>query len=207
MKRYPLAIMFVLAMLFPGAAHAVDKLPYGADAKVGKEYWVYATTFGGTSWDDNGIGYFGGTDLFKLKWGIAELGHFSHPAMGDLPGGTRILVRYKKRAVIAITADVGSGGCCHWQLDLHIGVAQALGVPNPAGWVGEVRITVLPGRPVCMTTTAVNKGIKGLGPVSPKWKPGNPLPKVRRYYEGALLNTRHAGSGCTSVRADAQGHP
>lgn len=201
MKRYLLAIMLVLP-LWVGVAQAAKPLPYGERPVVGREYVVNATTFGGTSWDDNGIGYFGGTDLFRLKWGVAELGHFSHPALGDLPGGTRILIRYKKRAVITVTADVGSGGCCHWQLDLHIGVAQYLNVPNPAGWVGRVRITVLPGRPATMTPATVNRGIKGIGPVGFGYQPGEPLPQVRRPCEGTRFNISHAGSGCPSVRSD-----
>lgn len=161
MKRYPLAIMLVL-LLWVGVAQAAKPLPYGQRPAVGREYIVNTTTFGGAG-DDNGIGYFGGVDLFRLKWGVAELG--MHSALGGLPGGTKILVNYKHRSVIAVVADIGSGGCCYWQLDLHIGVARALGVPNPAGWVGKVRITVLPGRPVRLTPASVNRGIKHIGPI------------------------------------------
>jgi hypothetical protein len=197
MKRYLLAIMLGLGILFGSSAGATaaSELPYRAKPAVGKEYVVNATTFGGTSYDDNGIGYFGGIDLFRLKWGVAELG--MHSAMGGLPGGTRILVRYGKRAVITVLADIG-GACCYYHIDLHIGVAQYLHVPNPAGWVGRVRITVLPGRPATMTPATVNRGIKGIGPVGSGYQPGKPLPQVRSFYEGARFNISHAGSGYTS---------
>lgn len=200
MKRYLLAIMLVL-LLWVGLAQAAKPLPYGQRPVVGREYIVNTTTFGGTSWDDNGMGYFGGVDLFRLKWGVAELGMNS--AMGGLPGGTKILVRYKKRAVITVLADIGSGGCCYWQLDLHIGVARYLRVPNPAGWVGKVRITVLPGRPARLTPAAVDKVRKSIGPVASGYRPEKKLPSVRRRCEGARFNSNHAGLGCTSIRRSA----
>lgn len=197
MKRYLLAIMLVLPLCLVGTAQAASPLPYGKRPVVGKEYVANATTFGGTSWDDNGIGYFGGTDLFRLKWGVAELAN--HSAMGGLPGGTRILVRYGKRAIITVLADIG-GACCHYHIDLHIGVAQYLRVPNPAGWVGQVRITVLPGRPATMTPATVNRGIKGIGPVGSGYRPGEPLPKVRRPCEGTVHNTYSSTRGGCPLR-------
>lgn len=194
MKRYPLAIMLVL-LLWVGVAQAAKPLPYGERPVVGREYVVNATTFGSTSWDDNGIGYFGGVDLFRLKWGVAELD--MHSAMGGLPGGTRILVRYGKRSVITVLADIG-GACCYYHIDLHIGVARYLGLAQRGG-VGKVRITVLPGRPNRLTTAGMSRGI---GPVDPGYRPGKPLPSVRRHCEGARFNISHAGFGCTSVRSD-----
>ena len=197
MKRYLLAVMLIL--LWVGTAQAASPLSYGERPVVGREYVVNATTFGGTSWDDNGIGYFGGIDLFRLKWGVAELG--MHSAMGSLPGGTRILVRYGKRSVITVLADIG-GACCYYHIDLHIGVAQWLKVPNPAGWVGKVRIIVLSGRPSRLTPATVDRVRKTLGPVGPGYRPGKALPSVRRHCEGARFNISHAGLGCTSVRFD-----
>lgn len=171
MKRL-LLIMAVVLMVATPTASAVSPLGYGERPAVGRQYVVNATTFGGTSYDDNGIGFHGGVDLFALKWGVAELGYRGSgrtgTAMGGLPGGTRILIEYPrtKRRVIAVVADVGSGGCCHWQLDLHIGVAQYLRVPNPAGWVGRVRITVLPGRPNRLTPATVKRVRDSIGPVA-----------------------------------------
>lgn len=162
MKRL-LLIMAVVLMVATSTATAAPTLRFGERPVVGKEYVVNATTFGGTSYDDNGIGYFGGIDLFALKWGVAELG--MHSAMGRLPGGTKILVRYKKRSVVTVLADIG-GACCYYHLDLHIGVAQYLGVPYPAGWVGKVRITVLPGRPSRLTPATVKRVRDSIGPVA-----------------------------------------
>lgn len=196
MKRYLLAIMLVLPLWIVGTAEAAKPLPYGARPAVGQEYVVNATTFGSTSWDDNGIGYFGGIDLFKLKWGVAELG--MHSAMGGLPGGTRILVRYGKRSVITVLADIG-GACCYYHIDLHIGVAQYLGLTQRGG-VGKVRITVLPGRPSRLTPATIERVRKTLGPVGPGYRPGEALPSVRRRCEGTRLNTNYAGIGCASVR-------
>lgn len=199
MKRLLLLASIVLMVLTPPAV-ASPVLNYGSRPVVGKEYVVNATTFGGTSWDDNGIGYFGGTDLFQLRWGVAELAN--HSAMGGLPGGTRILVKYKRRAVVTVLADIG-GACCYYHIDLHIGVAQWLKVPNPAGWVGKVRITVLPGRPSRLTPATVIRVRKTLGPVGPDYRPGEKLPSVRRHCEGTRFNTSHAGSGCTGVRSNS----
>lgn len=171
MKRLLLIVAVVLMMAAPTAS-AAPMLKYGERPVVGRTYVVNATTFGGTSYDDNGIGFHGGVDLFALKWGVAELGYRGSgrtgTAMGGLPGGTRILIENPrtKRRVIAVFADVGSGGCCHWQLDLHIGVAQWLQVPSPAAWVGKVRITVLPGRPSRLTPATVSRVRSTLGPVA-----------------------------------------
>jgi hypothetical protein len=202
-----LLILVVVWFATASTAAAATVLKYGERPVVGKEYVVNATTFGGTPYDDNGIGFHGGVDLFALKWGVAELGYRGSgrtgKAMGGLPGGTRILISNPrtKRSVIAVFADVGGGGCCRWQLDLHIGVAQWLQVPSPAAWVGTVRITVLPGRPSRLTPATVKAVRNTLGPVAPVTRPTKKLPRDRRTCEGiSLPTTNHAGDGCTSVR-------
>jgi hypothetical protein len=128
---------------------------------------VVTSVFGCTTWDDNGIGFFGGIDLFKAKWVVAELGFrggYTGKAMGGLPGGTYLRVSYGRRSAIVVVGDVG-GGYNHYQLDLHCGVARHLGVLNNPNFREIVRVERLPRKPVRLTPTLVSRGIPGVGAV------------------------------------------
>ncbi len=65
--------------------------------------------------DDNGIGYYGGVALHN-RVSFAELsnnpdsGSPDWSALGGLPGGTRVEIKYKGRCLIAEKLDVGTGG-------------------------------------------------------------------------------------------------
>jgi hypothetical protein len=138
------------------------QLGYGETATPGKTYSVRTTLFGCTSWDDNGIGFFGGTDLFKLQWGVAELGFrggTTGTAMGGIRGGTIAIVTNPATNISArvVFADVG-GGHNYYQLDLHCGVAKAIGFWD----TGRVQIRIT-NRRVNLSPRLVDHGIRGLG--------------------------------------------
>lgn len=159
-----LILLFVLfALAVPSTADAkISRLSYGELPKHGKTYTVVTSVFGCTSWDDNGIGYYGGIDLFKAKWVVAELGMGS--ALGGLGGGAYLKVSYGNRAAVVVTGDIGSGHN-HYQLDLHCGVARHLGVLNNPNFREIVRIERLPRKAVRLTPWLVNRGIPAVGAV------------------------------------------
>lgn len=162
MKR-ALILLFVLFALAPSVAGAqTSQLRYGELPKIGRTYTVLTSVYGCTSWDDNGIGYYGGIDLFKAKWIVAELDMGS--ALGGLGGGAYLQVSYKKRSAIVVTGDIG-GGHNYYQLDLHCGVARHLGVLDDTNFREIVRVERLPRKPVRLSPWLVNRGIPGVGAV------------------------------------------
>lgn len=157
-----LTLLFILfAFVLPGSANA-KMLSYGEWPKAGRTYTVVTSVFGCTSWDDNGIGYYGGIDLFKAKWVVAELG--GGTALGGLAGGTYLQVSYKKRSAVVVVGDIG-GGYNHYQLDLHCGVARYLGVLNDPNFREIVCIKRLSRKPVRLSSWLVNRGIPNVGAV------------------------------------------
>jgi len=133
MKNHYIRILILLAIALgtlilgalPPLAVAKD-LEYGQKPALHVRYTVTTSVFGCTSWDDNGIGFFGGIDLFDAKWVVAELGFHggsTGTAMGGLAGGTYLQVTYRHKSAIVVVGDVG-GGHNHYQLDLHCGVAR-----------------------------------------------------------------------------------
>ena len=139
-----IAAILLTMMVLATPASAAPRLPYGANATPDRPYSVLTTTYGCTTWDDNGIGFHGGVDLHRLRWGVAELGWHggrTGTALGGIPGGTLATVTHGKRSVNVVFADVGHGGH-KWQLDLHCGVARALGIRNPTYWTGTVTLRI-----------------------------------------------------------------
>lgn len=138
-------------------------LPYGAKPETDRFYNVRTTIYG--CWgDDNGIGFHGGINLWQLKWGVAELGWRggnTGTALGGIPGGTIATIRHPKtrRMVNVVFADVG-GGHNYYQLDLHCGVAKAIGLSD----TGTVQIAIRNKR-IRLTPARVEHGYKILGPV------------------------------------------
>lgn len=138
-------------------------LPYGAKPETDRFYNVRTTIYG--CWgDDNGIGFHGGIDLWQLKWGVAELGWRggnTGTALGGIPGGTIATIRHPKtrRMVNVVFADVG-GGHNYYQLDLHCGVAKAIGLSD----TGTVQIAIRNKR-IRLTNAGIKRGYKILGPV------------------------------------------
>ena len=162
--RSTLTLIFIaLAFALPSAASALPRwLPYGAHAERQHHYTVRTTIFGCTSWDDNGIGFFGGVDLHRLKWGVAELGFRGGSmgtAMGGIPGGTIATVTnpVNGKRVRVVFADVG-GGHNYYQLDLHCGVAAAIGLAD----TGVTTIVIHP-RVIDLRSGRVDW--RGLGPI------------------------------------------
>lgn len=138
-------------------------LPYGAKPETDRFYSVRTTLYG-CSGDDNGIGFHGGIDLWKLKWGVAELGYQggnTGTALGGIPGGTIATIRHPKthRMVNVVFADVG-GGHNYYQLDLHCGVAKAIGLND----TGTIQIAIRNKR-IRLTPARVEHGYNILGPV------------------------------------------
>lgn len=142
---------------------AAPTLPYGTKAETNRFYNVRTTIYG--CWgDDNGIGFHGGIDLWQLKWGVAELGYrggTTATAMGGIRGGTIATIRNPKtrRMVNVVFADVG-GGHNYYQLDLHCGVAKAIGLTD----TGTVQIAICD-KHVTLTPDRVKRGYSILGPV------------------------------------------
>ncbi len=95
--------------------------------------------------DDNGIGYYGGVPLHN-RVSFAELsnnpdsGKPDWSALGGLPGGTRVEIKYKGRCLIAEKLDVGTGGYGYqgkkraldlwWQTARSIGFTSGLDIMN-----------------------------------------------------------------------------
>jgi hypothetical protein len=147
----------------PGNSKEVKTLPYGAKPETDRFYNVRTTLYG-CAGDDNGIGFHGGIDLWALKWGVAELGFRggkTGTALGGIPGGTIATIRHPKtrRMVNVVFADVG-GGHNYYQLDLHCGVAKAIGLED----TGTIQIAIRNKR-IRLTTTGINRGYDILGPV------------------------------------------
>jgi hypothetical protein len=145
-----------------GGAFAHQSLGYGEHATPQKTYSVRTTLFGCTSWDDNGIGFYGGVNLNELKWAVAELGYrggATGTAMGGIPGGTIAIVTNPKTGIGArvVFADVG-GGHNYYQLDLQCNVARAIGFWD----TGRVLIRIT-NRRVKLSQRLVGHGIRGLG--------------------------------------------
>jgi hypothetical protein len=146
-----------------GTANAAPTLPYGANPKIDTLYNVRTTIYG--CWgDDNGIGFHGGIDLWALKWGVAELGWRggkTGTALGGIPGGTIATVYNPKtrKAANVVFADVG-GGHNYYQLDLHCGVAKAIGLKD----TGTVQIAIR-NKKIRLTHNGVKRGYPLLGPV------------------------------------------
>ena len=150
--RSTLTLIFLaLAFALPSAASALPRwLPYGAHAERQHHYTVRTTIFGCTSWDDNG------------KWGVAELGFRGGSmgtAMGGIPGGTIATITNPSngKRVRVVFADVG-GGHNYYQLDLHCGVAKAIGLAD----TGVTTIVIHP-RAIDLMTGRVDW--RGLGPI------------------------------------------
>lgn len=148
---------------------APKRFVLGERPKLGVTYRVTATTFGTTSWDDNGIAYWNGKAARsrEVKWLVAELGYGSGMMrLGDLPQGSRMLVTYPGscRSVVAVLGEVG-GGEVGAGIDLYDATAQALGIPDRRWFMGVVHVTLLR-RPFRLRPYQTAADLPGTGPVS-----------------------------------------